>query len=219
MFDALIRELSQRFGLGDKAQGLITLLLGLVFDPDNGGVPGLLTRFKQQGLGDLFSSWLGGAPGQPAVINPQQIENVLGASQLSGIADKLGIARGTVVAAASAALPKIIGAVTVDSQLPAGIPASISGMLGGLGSGLGGLDAAGTASATRSAASNTASTASSTINDSGGGLGWLKWLILAAIILALGYCMMIRQPAPTTPPPAITQTPTPNGAYLRCEPS
>ncbi len=207
MFDALIREISQRFGLGDKAEGLITSLVGLIFDPASGGIAGLLARFREQGLGDLFSSWLGGTPGLPTAINAQQIENVFGSGQVGAIADKLGIARGTVTAAASAALPKIIGVLTPNGQLPTSIPAAVSSMLGGLG----GLGTAGAGVA--DAAHAAASTAASAVGDpSGDGLGWLKWLVLAAIILALGYCVLNRQPAPAPAPPAAStpaSAPTP----------
>ena len=218
MFDALIREISQRFGLGDKAQDLITSLLTLIFDPNSGGIQGLVAKLQQQGLGDLLSTWLGGSAGPATAINPQQIENVLGSSQLSGIANKLGVARGTVVAAASAALPKIIAAVSSNGQLPTGIPASISGMLGEL-DGLGGAGAevAGAAGAAASTMAPAASSAASSVEDTaGGGLGWLKWLILAAIVLALGYCMMNRkaetppaQPAAAVPAPAPVSAPAP----------
>lgn len=196
MFDALIREISQRFGLGDKAEGLITSLVGLIFDPNNGGIAGLLARFREQGLGDLFSSWLGGSAGLPTAINSQQLENVLGSTQMGAIADKLGLARGTVTAAASAALPKIIGVLTPNGQLPTEIPAAISGMLGSLG-GLG-TAGAGVVNATSAAAS----TAVSAVEDTAGSLGWLKWLVLTAIILALGYCVLNRQPVPAPAPPA-----------------
>lgn len=181
MFDAIIREISQRFGLGDKGQALVASLLALVFDRNSGGIAGLLDRFRQQGLGEVFSSWLGGASGVPAAIGTRQVENVLGSSALNDIANKLGIPPGTVLAATAAALPKIIGAVTPDGKLPSGIPAGVGNLLGGLGS----ID--------RAAATNIAATATPAAESgAAGGIGWLKWLVLAAIILILGYCTMNR---------------------------
>src|SRR5690349_21984497 len=72
MFDALVRDIAQRFGLGDKARDLLGELLALIFDNKNGGIAGLLARFRQQGLGDLFASWLGGTQAKPA--EPSDIE-------------------------------------------------------------------------------------------------------------------------------------------------
>lgn len=203
MFDAIIREISQRFGLGDKGQALIASLLALVFDPNSGGIAGLLEKFRQQGLGDIFSSWLGGASGTPAPISTQQVENVLGSSALNGIANRLGIAPGTVLAAASAALPKIVGAVTPNGQLPSGIPAGVGGLLGSLGGGIGGIGAA----AASSAAAATTRVTNAAEGAAAGGLGWLKWLVLAAIILALAYCVMTRTATAPAPSPPTTNAP------------
>jgi outer membrane protein OmpA-like peptidoglycan-associated protein/uncharacterized protein YidB (DUF937 family) len=202
MFDAIIQEISQRFGLGDKGQALIASLLALIFDKNSGGIAGLLEKFKQQGLGDVFTSWLGGASATPVAIGTQQVENVLGSSAVNGIASRLGLAPDTVLAAASAALPKIIGAVTPNGQLPSAIPAGVGGLLSNL-SDVGG--------AAASSAAATATRVTSAAEDAAaGGLGWLKWLVLAAIILILGYCVMNRSataPSPSATAPTKQTTP------------
>jgi outer membrane protein OmpA-like peptidoglycan-associated protein/uncharacterized protein YidB (DUF937 family) len=197
MFDALVREISQRFGLGDKAQELINSLLALIFDPNSGGIQGLLAKAKEQGLADLVSSWLGGSAVLGAAINPHQLDNLLGSSALGGIADKLGIARGTVVAAASAALPKLIGLLTPNGQLPSAVPASVGSLIGDV-------SAAAAPSVTQVLAAT--APAASAVDDAAGGLAWIKWLILAAIILLLGYCVLKPKSAA---PPAPTATTTP----------
>lgn len=186
MFEALVRDIARRFGLGDKADDLLGALLSVTFDERSGGIAGLLEKFRQQGLGDLFGSWLGND--QPAPIEPQQLDNALGANTISGIADRLGIERGTALAAASAMLPKLIGLLTPDGRLPNGIPNAVSGYLGNvgqLGDKIGG----------------TLRDAESALPASvpAGGLGWLKWLVLAAIVLALGWCMLDRKPEPSVP--------------------
>ena len=50
LFDALLREVSTRFGLGDKASSLLDALLALINNPQTGGFSGFLSRFNQQGL-------------------------------------------------------------------------------------------------------------------------------------------------------------------------
>lgn len=132
MFEILIDDIAQRFGLGtDAAQGLFACLLGLLFDPRNDGIAGVAGRFRQQGLDLLFASWLGsGAIAQ--AISPQQLDDIFGASALSSIANRFGVGRNTIAAAASAMLPQIVGELTPNGELPAAIPDSIKGYLTGL---------------------------------------------------------------------------------------
>jgi outer membrane protein OmpA-like peptidoglycan-associated protein/uncharacterized protein YidB (DUF937 family) len=179
MFDALVRDIAQRFGLGDKAKDLLGELLALIFDDKNGGIAGLLARFRQQGLGDLFASWLGGTQTKPA--EPRDIEAALGPGTLSGIADRLGIGRDTAVAASTAMLPRLIGLLTPGGQLPSGIPAAASTFLGGWRGG----------DAPRAAVAAAPSSMAP---------GWLKWLALVLLVLLLGWCMLNR--TPEAPPPA-----------------
>lgn len=208
MFEALVREIADRFGLGDKANGLLSALLGVIFDQRNGGLAGLLAKFRQQGHGDLFNSWLGSA--EPAAMPAQQLENVLGSDTISGIAERLGIARGTVVAAAATMLPKLIGMLTPNGQLPSAIPDGVTSYLGNLGPI--GAKAGGVARTPEAAAQGAASA----------GQGWIKWLVLALVVLTLGWCMLNRTPqvdepatigsnAPPVPAPtaAAPVTPTP----------
>lgn len=179
MFDALVRDIAQRFGLGDKAKDLLGELLALIFDDKNGGIAGLLARFRQQGLGDLFASWLGGTQTKPA--EPRDIEAALGPGTLSGIADRLGIGRETALAASTAMLPRLIGLLTPGGQLPSGIPAAATAFLGSWRGG-------------------DASRAAVTAARSSMAPGWLKWLALVLLVLLLGWCMLNR--TPEAPPPA-----------------
>lgn len=196
MFETLIRDVAERFGLGDKARNLLAALLSIVFDERNGGIAGLLAKFRQQGLGDLFGSWIGSA--QPKPIEPQQLENVLGSSTISRLADKLGIARTPTLAAASAMLPKLIGMLTQNGQLPTSVPNAVSSYLSGFGQ-LGGSLDKGARKIEDDVPPNLVP-----------GLGWVKWLLLLAVVLSLGYCLMHRAPeggAPATSGQGATTTP------------
>lgn len=177
MFEALVREIAERFGLGDKANDLLSALLGVMFDERIGGLAGLLATFRQQGLGDLFDSWLGSA--HPAAVPIRQLESVLGSGTLSGIADRLGVARGTIVAAVATMLPKLIAALTPNGRLPHTIPAGVSRYLD-----LPGATAGRTTRRTGAVAASAA------------GLDWgrAKWPLLALVVLSLGWCALNRQP-------------------------
>lgn len=186
MFDALVRDIARRFGLGDKAGVLLGVLLSTIFDERTGGIAGLLARFRQHGLGDLSGSWLGSD--QPAPIEPQQLDNVLGADTISGIADHLGIARGTALAAAAAMLPELIGLLTPNGQLPSAIPGAVASHLGNF------RPLGGAAGSTARKIERPLPTATAR-----GGFDWLKWLVLAVIVLALGWCTLNRSPEPSVP--------------------
>lgn len=184
MFDVLIGEVAERFGLGDKGRALLASLLGIVFDERNGGIAGLLARFRQQGLGDLFGSWIGNATPKP--IEPWQLEKALGADAISTLAGRLGTDREKTLAAAAAMLPSLIGALTPNGQLPTSLPSVASGYLKASGAG-GGF------------AANANASVPDLHTDLTPGLGWVKWVLLLAVVLALGYCMLHRPTEIATP--------------------
>lgn len=192
MFDALIRDVAERFGLGDKARELLAALLAIVFDERHGGIAGLLTRFRQGGLGELFGSWIGNP--QPQPIEPQQLESVLGANAISGLADRLHSDRGKALDAAAAMLPPVIGLLTRNGQLPTSVPSAAGGYLRAAAPRLAG-----------ATAKNGGPVDSEIYPDLTPGLGWVKWILLLAVMLALGYCVLHRAPA-TSGLPSISAT-------------
>lgn len=189
MFETLTRDVAQRFGLGDQVKVLLSALLTAIFDERSGGMAGLLAKFRQQGLGDQVSSWLGNAPPKP--IEPQQLENVLGANTVSSIAERAGIARGTALSAAAVMLPRLIGLLTPNGQVPTGIPSEVTHYLTSLSQPTG--KAADFAYVTRAPDKTTTS------ERSRGGFGWLIWVVLAVILIGLGWYFLTRtshEPAP-----------------------
>jgi outer membrane protein OmpA-like peptidoglycan-associated protein/uncharacterized protein YidB (DUF937 family) len=204
MFDRIIEEAAGRFGLApDKAKQLLGLLIGLIFNAKGGGSAGFLQAFRSQGMGDMVQSWLGSGPRQP--ISPSQLEGVLGADALGGIASKLGLPQATVSNAAAAMLPDAVNELSDNSQLPMSLPDRVSGWLGGLGS----LGAATMAAGTRAAGAGVRQADAV----ARGGLGrLLPWLALAALViagfLAFRSCKREEVVAPAVTPPAKTATPT-----------
>lgn len=186
MFDAMIRDAAERFGLGERARSLLGALLAIVFDERNGGIAGLLAKFRRNGAGDLFASWIGNA--RPDPIEPRQLERVLGADTISELANRLGAARAATLEAAVAMLPPLIGALTQNGQLPTRAPRAIGEYMTGFG------QPDGWATALRRSAGAEASASLAA------GLGWIKWVLLAALLLALGHCVLNRAPDAMLPP-------------------
>jgi OOP family OmpA-OmpF porin len=125
-FDALIDDLATRFGLGDKARSLIQEVLTMI-TASPGGLGGFLDKFKSAGLTSEVASWLGRPDAGP--IAGGQVERALGATALTGIAGRLGLAEGAASTALGYALPKIIGLLTPGGAVPAGVPAAVTGFL------------------------------------------------------------------------------------------
>jgi hypothetical protein len=76
MFEGLIDQVAAAFGIGpDKVKMLLPMLAGLMFN-QSGGFAGFLDRFRQQGMGDIVQSWVGGGP--TSRFRPTQVESALG---------------------------------------------------------------------------------------------------------------------------------------------
>jgi OOP family OmpA-OmpF porin len=125
-FDTLIDDLASRQGLGANARSLIKEILTMI-SSSPGGLGGFLDRFKSTGLTSEVASWLGHPDASP--IAAGQVERALGATALSGIAGRLGLAQGVVSTALGYALPKVVGLLTPGGVVPAGVPPQVTDLL------------------------------------------------------------------------------------------
>jgi OmpA-OmpF porin, OOP family len=208
MLDSIISMAADKFGLGDKAKSMISMLVGMMFDKQQGGFSGFMQKFKDAGMGDIFSSWVGGGA-DAKEIQPDQIAKVFGGDAISGMASKLGLPNSAVTNAAAGLLPGIVGKLTPGGQIPSAIPGALSGLLnlgdlgGGARSAVGAIGAAGLG-ATAAARPET-----------GSGLGFLKWLIPLLLLLGAGYWFMNRKPAEMAPAtPSAEATPASDPAPI-----
>jgi uncharacterized protein YidB (DUF937 family) len=128
MFEVLTREATARFGVGDKAQPLVQMLLAAMTAKDTGGLAGFLEKFKVAGLGPLVQSWLGGGEGAQPISNTQ-IEAVLGTSGglLSTLTAHLSLPRDQLTEVIGYLLPALVGQLTPGGNLPVNPPAEITG--------------------------------------------------------------------------------------------
>ncbi len=96
----------------------------------NGGLSGVLDKFKQGGLGDLAASWVG--KGENLPISADQISSVLGSGTLAGLAEKFGISPDTLSAQLAQHLPGMVDKVTPDGEVNAGSNDMLTSILGSL---------------------------------------------------------------------------------------
>ncbi len=148
MFDSIINEAQEKFSLGDKAGSLLSSLLGLIANPENGGFGGFIGRFKNAGLDDLAESWISTSENAP--VSDEQIESALGADTIEAVAAQSDVDQATAASALGFMTPRVVDALTPDGEVPdeASLLAKITGFLttngGAIGAAvLGGLGTAG----------------------------------------------------------------------------
>ncbi len=148
MFDSIINEAKGKFGLGDKAGGLVAALLGLIANPASGGFGGFIDRFKDVGLGDAAQSWI--ETGDNTPLSDAEVESAFGDETLASVAAQTGISREKATSALGYLTPSVVDALTPDGEMPdeEGLLSKVRGWLGDFGGAigaavLGGLGAAG----------------------------------------------------------------------------
>ncbi len=103
---------------GGNKGGLASLLpLILGNDSPLGGVSGLVDKFKEQGLGDVVSSWLG--QGENLPVSGEQIKSVLGEDVVKTASEQLGAGETETLDTLKNALPNVIDKLTPDGEVPA----------------------------------------------------------------------------------------------------
>jgi len=99
-------------GVGQSA--LVMLALQMI--QQNGGLPGILGKLRQTGLGGLADSWVGTGANLP--VSEDQLSHVLGSGAIGRIAQQCGIAPGAAAGGLAQMLPQIINQLTPDGQVP-----------------------------------------------------------------------------------------------------
>jgi len=129
LLDEVLKDVGGAAGAGDSPRSLGTELLGMVSGGGVcGGLPGLLNMFNQKGLGDVVSSWV--STGKNLPISADQIQAVLGSSQVQALAARAGIDPSKASAAIAEILPRLVDKATPNGQIPAGgLLDTLSGLL------------------------------------------------------------------------------------------
>ncbi len=102
-------------GTSGGGNALVQLALQVV--QQNGGVAGILDKFRQSGLGTQADSWQ--SVGQNLPVSPEQIKQVLGGGGLSEAAGKLGVGDTQALKGLASILPKVLDGLTPNGQVPA----------------------------------------------------------------------------------------------------
>jgi uncharacterized protein YidB (DUF937 family) len=105
-------------GTGAAQQGQSPLMaMALQLIQQNGGLPGIISKLQQGGLGNQANSWVG--TGQNLPVSGDQLSNVLGGSDIGRLAQQFGLSHGDASSGLSQMLPQIIDQMTPHGQVPA----------------------------------------------------------------------------------------------------
>ncbi len=113
MLDGLVGSVLGKV-MGDKG-GMAQIALEMF--NTNGGISGILDKFKAGGLGDAAASWVGKGENMP--VSADQISSVLGNDQIAAMAAKLGIDPATLSAQIAEHLPTVVDKLTPDGEVSA----------------------------------------------------------------------------------------------------
>lgn len=96
-------------------QGGITQVAMDLFN-QNGGLNGILEKFKENGLGETAASWVGN--GENISISAEQISSVLGNGAIAEMAAKFGINPETLSTQIAEHLPTLVDKLTPNGEAP-----------------------------------------------------------------------------------------------------
>jgi uncharacterized protein YidB (DUF937 family) len=100
--------------MGDKA-GMAQVAMEMF--NSNGGVGGLMEKFKAGGLGEAAASWVG--TGENIAVSPDQISSVLGEGAIADMAAKFGLTPDVLSAQIAEHLPTVVDKLTPGGEVGA----------------------------------------------------------------------------------------------------
>ena len=116
MFEEIVNETREKFEIGETSQKLLSILLAMIEDKENGGFAGFLETFNRAGLGSLAASWVNS--GANMTLSNEQTESVFGEGTLHEMAAELGIEYEKTVSATAFLTPHIVDRLTPNSEVP-----------------------------------------------------------------------------------------------------
>ena len=105
-------------GMGNKGGALMLLLLPLAMQwvQRNGGIGGVLERFRNQGYSQQAASWV--STGENEELQPQAVNELMGTEELSRMSQQLGVSQEEVSSSMAQILPEIVNQLTPQGGVP-----------------------------------------------------------------------------------------------------
>lgn len=118
LLDGIAKQFLTNLSGGEGKNPLLDIALGLLANPQTGGLQGLMETFRNKGMADTLSSWISTGENQP--ISAGQILNVLGQNQIRRMANEAGISQEEAASGLADLLPQVIDKLTPNGKLPDG---------------------------------------------------------------------------------------------------
>jgi len=111
---------------------LLAMLLPLAMQwvQRNGGVGGLLDRFKQQGYGQQAASWVSTGENEP--LSAEAVNEVMGGDELSQLSQQLGVPTDQVAGGLAELLPQLVNQLTPAGEVTPDADATLTSSLSAL---------------------------------------------------------------------------------------
>jgi uncharacterized protein YidB (DUF937 family) len=118
LLDGLLgNALGGMMGAGGSGQAQSPLLqIALQLMQQNGGIGGLLDKFRQGGYADQADSWQ--STGQNMPLSGSSLQEVLGSGAIGQIAGQLGMSHGDAAGGLAQMLPQLIDKFTPNGEIP-----------------------------------------------------------------------------------------------------
>lgn len=117
MLDGLLGSaLGGLLGGGAQQQQSPMLQMALQVLQQNGGIAGVLDKFRQAGYANQADSWQG--TGENVPIAGNALQEVLGSGSIGQIAQQLGMSHGEAAGGLAQVLPQLIDKFTPNGQVP-----------------------------------------------------------------------------------------------------
>lgn len=124
LFDSVVGAVMSK--LGGENGSMAQVAMGMF--NQNGGLGGIIEKFKSSGMGDQAASWV--STGENMPISAEQISNVLGSGAIADMAAKFGINPETLSAQIAEYLPAAVDKLTPNGEVPEGSGGLMSTVLG-----------------------------------------------------------------------------------------
>jgi len=128
LFDSLIGELEQRFGLGESTGAFVADTIRYIVATDHGGLRGFIDLFKEAGLGHIAASWVTKVR-ESLPLTGAQLEGVLGSGLIDRLANRFSLPDSTVRDALAYAVPKLVNLLTPAGYIQDPMEAEVESFL------------------------------------------------------------------------------------------